>query len=210
MYKMVDHLCLICFGRLLIRRLPGRLPKFETICACCEDRPVIDSEENISYWCSKHVGADKEKIQLGGVYGKYFECIPNPNKNLKHQPRFWFEKSRCSWSKRFVRIARYSSKIRMSALKHKSLIFFKVGAAWSTCLNWWIYLWEKYNKLEINCGKRNICRTSYLRMRRTRYSMSNHHITSKPARLSSCCKTISRSCQFSSIRLIGNRAKNTD
>jgi hypothetical protein len=46
-FELIDHLCLICMGRLLKRRLPGRQARHEVICSNCQDSHVIEGEESL-------------------------------------------------------------------------------------------------------------------------------------------------------------------
>jgi len=71
-FEIIDHLCLICMGRLLRRRLPGRKPRYEVICSNCQETHIIEAEETIPCWCHKQVG----------LHGNIFECFPNPDRKI--------------------------------------------------------------------------------------------------------------------------------
>lgn len=64
-WVITDHACLVCFGRLLKRRISPKVT--EVICPECEARSYGD--EHALCWCGKSVG----------IYGKIFECFRNPN-----------------------------------------------------------------------------------------------------------------------------------
>ncbi len=66
-FELIDHLCLVCLGRLLRRRLPGRKPRYELVCSNCQDTHIIEGDESLKCWCHKEVG----------VHGKIFECFRN-------------------------------------------------------------------------------------------------------------------------------------
>jgi hypothetical protein len=65
----VPHVCQICCGRLLMRRVSPKITEF--ICAKCENRGRGEVENFC--WCGKEAGP----------YGQIFECIPNPNKRAE-------------------------------------------------------------------------------------------------------------------------------
>src|SRR5450759_4143066 len=67
-FELSDHLCLVCLGRLLRRRLPGRKPRYELVCSNCQDTHIVEGEEKIPCWCHKQVGS----------HGEIFECFHNP------------------------------------------------------------------------------------------------------------------------------------
>lgn len=83
-YKLTDHSCTQCFGRLLIRPLLGRKPRFEVICSECEEKHIITSESDIPCWCNKVEGfnPDGSQIKNAGLHGNIFECIVNPKQSL--------------------------------------------------------------------------------------------------------------------------------
>lgn len=87
-FRLTDHCCVTCMGRLLIRRLSGRNTKFETICAICEDRNIITDEADMPCWCNKTLGDPKNGGYDENVRAtrkspdKIFECIQNPDRSV--------------------------------------------------------------------------------------------------------------------------------
>lgn len=64
-WVVVDHLCTVCMGRLLVRRISPNIS--EVRCSECDERRT--GSELALCWCGVEVGQ----------YGRMFECIPNPN-----------------------------------------------------------------------------------------------------------------------------------
>jgi hypothetical protein len=100
-YSLISHLCVICFGRLLKRRLPGRKPRFEVICSNCGDVHFIEGDEHVKCWCTKHI----ETIGTD-VHGFIFECFKNPNRRPEVPNQFLVQEKKINISVPEARISR--------------------------------------------------------------------------------------------------------
>lgn len=72
-YRLSDHTCTQCLGRLLTRVVSrGKRPKLEWRCAECGDSHVLYADESSPCWCQK----------TAGLYGKIFMCYKNPDRSI--------------------------------------------------------------------------------------------------------------------------------